>query len=204
MSNIVKRATTVLVSLAMSAGLCFGLAACSGGQSEEEQIRASLDEALSALKNPTAESLEKVLGDNVSSLDQVKQYGIDPIEMLQHFFGKFDYSIGDIKVNGDTADAKVTMENVDIQSVINETTANMQNDPEFVKAATEAYTSGDQTTLYKLIFDKMFAAIDASDKTVSNTVDFKLVKKDGKWDIDESSANDLISSLYGGLDMSAL
>ena len=206
MSKTLKRATTILITLAMSACLCIGLAACSGGgQSEEDQIRAELDKALGTLKNPTAESIQELLGNDMSSLDSLsQQYGIDPIEMLQHFFGKFDYTIGDITVNGDTADAQVTVENVDFQSAINGAMADLQNDPEFVAQLTEAYASGGETAAYKIVFDKMYEVIDAAEGTVSSTVDFKLNKVNGQWDIDEGDLGSLVSGMYGGLDLSAL
>ena len=207
MSKTFKRVTTILVTLAMSVGLCIGLAACSGGgaASEEDQIRAELDKALGTLKNPTEESLAALLGDDMSSLDTIKnQYGIDPVEMLQHLFAKFNYTIGDITVNGDTADAQVTMENIDLQKVLNEAVSGLQSDSDFIAKVTEAYTSGDQSGMYKLVFEKMYEAIDAAEETVTNTVEFKLTKTNGQWDINEDDMSSLISSMYGGLDLSSL
>ena len=208
MSKTLKRATTILITLAMSACLCIGLAACSGGAStpsEEDQIRAELDKALGTLKNPTAESLQELLGDDMSSLDSLaEQYGIDPVEMLQHFFGKFNYTVGDITVDGDSADAQVTVENIDFQTVINDAMADMQNDPEFIAQATTEYASGGETAVYKLVFDKMYEVIDAAEGTVSSTVDFKLTKTNGQWDINEDDLGTLVSGMYGGLDLSTL
>jgi len=206
MSKTFRRVTTILVTWAMSVGLCIGLAACSGGAaSEEDQIRAELDKALGTLKNPTEESLAALLGDNMSSLETIKtQYGIDPVEMLQHLFAKFDYSIGDITVNGDTADAQVTMENIDVQTVLNDAMKDLQSDSDFVAKVTEAATSGNQSEVYNLIFSKMYEAIDAAEGTVSSTVDFKLTKTNGQWDISEDDLSNVVSSMYGGLDLSAL
>ena len=206
MGSTFKRVTAIIVALAMSAGLCLGLAACSGGSatSDEDLIKAELDKGLSALKNPTEESLKTLLGDDMSSLDSIKEMGIDPIEMLQHLFSKFNYTIGDITVDGDTATAQVTMENVDVQTVMNETMANLQNDEDFIAKVSEAYASGNQEDMYKLIFDKVYEAVEASDKIVSNTVDLKLEKKDGQWTLDEEASKALVSSLYGGLDLSSM
>lgn len=207
MSKTFRRVTTILITLAMSVGLCIGLAACSGGSatSEEDQIRAELDKALGTLKNPTAESLATLLGDDMSSLDSLaEQYGIDPVEMLQHFFGKFDYSIGDITVNGDSADAQVTVENIDFQSVLSGAMTDLQKDPEFAAQLASEYASGGESAAYKLIFDKMYEVIDAAEDVVTSTVDFKLTKTNGQWDINEDDLTNLVSSLYGGLDLSSL
>ncbi|MBR0405724.1 MAG: nuclear transport factor 2 family protein [Eggerthellaceae bacterium] len=207
MSKTFRRVTTILVTLAMSVGLCIGLAACSGGgaTSEEDQIRAELDKTLGTLKNPTEESLKALLGDDMSSLDSLaEQYGIDPIEMLQHFFAKFNYTIGDITVDGDNANAQVTVENVDFQKVLNGSMTDLQKDPDFAAKLASEYASGGEKAAYKLIFEKMYEAIDAAEDTVTNTVDFKLTKTDGQWNINEEDLGNLISSLYGGLDLSSL
>ena len=207
MSKIFKRTTIALITLAMSVGLCIGLTACGGSStpSEEDQIRAELDQALGTLKNPTEESLSALLGDDMSSLDALaEQYGIDPIEMLQHFFGKFNYTIGDITVDGDSAEAQVTVENIDFQTVLNGAMTDLQKDPEFAAQLASEYASGGESAAYKLIFAKMYEIIDAAEETVTNTVSFKLTKTDGQWDINEDDLGNLVSNLYGGLDLSAL
>ena len=156
------------------------------------------------LKNPTEENLKALLGDKISQLDQVKAMGVDPIELIQHMFAKFDYSVGDVKVDGDTATAKLTLTNVDLQSVMNDVQSNMTSDSEFMAKVTEAASSGDMTKVYPLVFEKMYAGIDASDKLVTSDVEMKLDKKDGQWTVNEDNMSDIVSSMYGGLDMSAL
>ena len=207
MSKTFKRATAILITLAMSVGLCIGLAACSGGSatSEEDQIRAELDKTLGVFKNPTQESLSELMNGDTSSLDSIsEQYGIDPVEMIQHLFARFDYSIGEITVDGDTADAQVTLENIDLQNVLKDAMAQLQNDEEFISQVTEAYVNGNQQDMYKMVFEKMYEAIDAAEETVTSTVDFKLTKTDGKWDISEEDVSNLVSSMYGNLDLSTL
>ena len=205
MKRTYKRAVTLLVTLAMSVGLCFGLAACGGGgQSDEQMIRAELDEAFAVLKNPTEDSVKAMLGDNTASLDQLEQYGVDPVDMLKHFFGHFDYTIDNVKVDGDKGVATVTITNADFQTVMNDVMGNLQNDEEFIAAATEAYASGGEKDLYKLIFDKLFKAIDETDKLVTTTTDFQLEKKDGQWNFTDEGKQALMSSMFGGMDLSQL
>ena len=205
MKSTYKRAVTLLVALAMSVGLCFGLAACGGGgQSDEQMIRAELDEALAVLKNPTEDSVKAMLGDNTAALDELEQYGVDPVEMLKHFFGHFDYTIDSVKVDGDKGVATVTITNADFQTVMNDVLGNLQNDEEFIAAATSAYSSGGQKELYKLIFDKLFKAIDETDKLVTTTTDFQLEKKDGQWNFTDEGKQALMSSMFGGMDLSQL
>jgi len=205
MKRTYKRAVTLLVTLAMSVGLCFGLAACGGGgQSDEQMIRAELDEAFAVLKNPTEDSVKAMLGDNTAALDELEQYGVDPVDMLKHFFGHFDYTIDSVKVDGDKGVATVTITNADIQSVMNDVMSNLQNDEEFMSAATAAYMANDNKGLYKLIFDKLFKAVDETDKLVTTTTDFQLEKKDGAWDFTDEGKQALMSSMFGGMDLSQL
>ena len=204
MRTTIKKIATVLLACVMTIGLGVAIVGCSGGQSDEQAIKAELDKELGMLKNPTEENLKTLLGDNISQLDQVKAMGIDPIELIQHMFAKFDYSVGDVKVDGDTATAKLTLTNVDLQSVMNDVQSNMTSDSEFMAKVTEAASSGDMTKVYPLIFEKMYAGIDASDKLVTSDVEMKLDKKDGQWTVNEDNMSDIVSSMYGGLDMSAL
>ena len=204
MRTTIKKIATVLLACVMTIGLGVAIVGCSGGQSDEQAIKAELDKELGMLKNPTEENLKTLLGDNISQLDQIKAMGVDPIELIQHMFAKFDYSVGDVKVDGDTATAKLTLTNVDIQSVMNDVQSNMTSDSEFMAKVTEAASSGDMTKVYPLVFEKMYAGIDASDKLVTSDVEMKLDKKDGQWTVNEDNMSDIVSSMYGGLDMSAL
>ena len=204
MRTTIKKIATVLLACVMTIGLGVAIVGCSGGQSDEQAIKAELDKELGMLKNPTEENLKALLGDKISQLDQVKAMGVDPIELIQHMFAKFDYSVGDVKVDGDTATAKLTLTNVDIQSVMNDVQSNMTSDSEFMAKVTEAASSGDMTKVYPLVFEKMYAGIDASDKLVTSDVEMKLDKKDGQWTVNEDNMSEIVSSMYGGLDMSAL
>ena len=204
MRTTIKKIATVLLACVMTIGLGVAIVGCSGGQSDEQAIKAELDKELGMLKNPTEENLKALLGDKISQLDQVKAMGVDPIELIQHMFAKFDYSVGDVKVDGDIATAKLTLTNVDLQSVMNDVQSNMTSDSEFMAKVTEAASSGDMTKVYPLVFEKMYAGIDASDKLVTSDVEMKLDKKDGQWTVNEDNMSEIVSSMYGGLDMSAL
>lgn len=202
MKKTLKRVSIILVTVAMSVGLCVGLAACGSSASNDEQmIRSELDKAFGTLKNPTEDSIKELTGGDLSDLDEMKQYGVDPIDMIKHLFGKFDYSIDNVKVDGDKAVATVTMTNVDIQAVVNETMSTLENDSDFIAQVQQAYTSGSMTDAYKLVFDKMFEAIDNSDKLVTSTSDFELEKKDGQWDFTDEAQQQLVHDLFGGMDL---
>lgn len=203
MKQFAKRATAVFIMLALAAGLCFTLAACSNSTSDKDLITKELNTVLDAFKNPTAESLSPYVGDG-SSLESLTQYGIDYVELFQHLFKHFDYKINDVKIDGDHATVAMTVENADFEKIMNDVNATLQDDPEFVNTLMDAYSSGGQEAMYKLIFQKMYDAIDASSDIVSSDAELKLTKTNGKWEVDEDSISDFVSKIYGGLDTSNL
>lgn len=204
MKEFAKRAVAVVTMLALSVGLGFALVACGGSSAanDEKLIKDELAKVLDAFKNPTAESLAPYTTD--ADLKQLEAYGVDYVELFQHLFKHFDYTINDVKVDGDTAVAKLTVENADITKVMNDLSANMTSDEAFVNELMSAYSSGGEQAMYPLIFEKLYTAIDASTDIVKSDAELKLTKTNNQWDIDEDSMNDLVSKVYGGLDMSSL
>ena len=202
MKQFAKRMTAVFTMIILAVGVSFTLAACGSQSSDEQLIKTELSKVLDAFKNPTEESLSPYMGDVDSSA--LEAYGIDIVEMMQHLFKHFDYSIDSVTVDGDKATAKLTVENIDTQKVITEASAALTSDQEFMAKAQEAYVSGGEKAMYKLIFDEMYAAIDAETDTVKGETEITLTKTNGQWDVDEDSMTDFISKVYGGLDMSSL
>ena len=202
MKQFAKRMTAVFTMIILAVGVSFTLAACGSQSSDEQLIKTELSKVLDAFKNPTEESLSPYMGDVDSSA--LEAYGIDIVEMMQHLFKHFDYSIDSVTVDGDKATAKLTVENIDMQKVITEASAALTSDQEFMAKAQEAYVSGGEKAMYKLIFDEMYAAIDAETDTVKGETEITLTKTNGQWDVDEDSMTDFISKVYGGLDMSSL
>ena len=205
MTNTFKRVMASFVAIVLALGVGLGLAGCGGGNSDEALVRAAIENMMDAFKNPTKESLEPYMKEvDQSTLDQLDEYGVDIYDMLGHFFKHFEYTINDVTIDGDTGTASLSVTNADIEKAVQESTNGLMEDEEFVEEFRNLYTSGDEKGAYKLIFDKMFAAIDASEETVTTDIEVKLTKKDGQWDIDDSSVNEFVSAMYGGMDLSNL
>lgn len=203
MKMIWKRATTILLALAMSAGLCIGLAACSSTQNDEQVIRSELDKAFAALKNPTDDVIKEFADE--ATLQEMEEFGVDPAEMLKHFFGKFEYTIDSVKVDGDKAVATVTTTNVDFQAVMDDFTNNITSNDELMAKVTETMaTATSEKDLYPIIFEYLFKAIDESDKLATDTYDISIEKKNGTWDFTEEGKQTLMSAMFGGMDLSGL
>ena len=203
--RIYKRLAILLAVLVMSAGLCINLSACGGVSQEDEQmITAELDKAFETLKNPTQATVNELFGNDASKLEEFSKYGIDPIEMLRHAFGHLDYKVDGIKAEGDKATVKVTLNNVDFQAVASQFASDMQNDEALRAQATAALVSGDEQGAYKVIFDKLYSALDESDNLVASTAEFQMEKENGQWSFTEEGNQELAAVVLDTIDLSPL
>ena len=203
--RIYKRLAILLAVLVMSAGLCINLAACGGVSQEDEQmITAELDKAFETLKNPTQATVNELFGNDASKLEEFSKYGIDPIEMLRHAFGHLDYKVDGIKAEGDKATVKVTLNNVDFQAVASQFASDMQNDEALRAQATAALVSGDEQGAYKVIFDKLYSALDESDNLVASAAEFQMEKENGQWVFAEEGNQELAAVVLDTIDLSPL
>jgi hypothetical protein len=180
-----------------------GLVAC-GGQSDEQAIRSGISAELDNFKNPTKESLSKIIDENDSSVSEIKSYGIDPYEFIAHCFKSFDYKVGDVKVNGNEATANVSVTNVDISKAFQKASERADTDEGTAKM-TDILLAEGQNGVVKQLFAWFYEAVDAETSTVTTDVSLKVNKGgDGKWQVDQNSLNDLVNAAYGGADLSSL
>ena len=205
MKRVYKRLAILFAVLVMSTGLCISLAACGGVSQEDEQmINSELDKEFGTLKNPTQDTVNALFGDDASKLEEFSRYGIDPIEMLKHAFGHLDYKVDNIKAEGDKATVKVTLTNVDFQAVASQFASDMQNDEELRAQATAALVSGDEQGAYKVLFDKLYTALDESDNVVASTAEFQLEKENGQWAFTEEGNKEFAAVVLATIDLSPL
>jgi hypothetical protein len=198
--GILAAVMTVFLSL----GITLSVSACSN---TEQVIRDGLEKELAAFKDPTVESLKKAIvdlgGDESdaesleSSFSQLDTYGLKADDLLHYMFLDYDYKVGDIKVDGDKATAKVTLTSKDFASAAQELTEYFQS-TEGVKEITDAYANGDQKAMYKVIFDKFFELIEAAD-TTTNDVTLNLTKDGDTWSVTDESNTDLVNALFSGM-----
>ena len=200
-TGILKKVVFGVMACVLSLGVAGGLSACGGNA--EQVIRDGIDSELSAFKNPTKENLSKYVDEDSSSISQIKSLGVDPYEFLGHVFDKFDYEIGDIKVDGDTATAVVTVKNVDVASALEETSDYFKSSDNAAELM-EIYQSDGKMGLYKKFFSQFYEFVDSKEDTVSTDVTIHLTKKDNTWSIDDDSITDLVKGAYGGADLSSL
>lgn len=208
MRDTFKRMIAAVAAFVLAMGMGLGLAGCgSSGNSEEEMVRAAIATMMDAFKNPTEETLKPYMSEvDDSTWEEMEEYDVDPYELLSHLFKHFDYTINDVTINedGETGTANITITNADFTNLIPTLMEDLQNDEEFISEVQDLYLNNDTKGVYKLVFQKMYDAIDNCEETSTTTIDLKLSKTDGKWDIDDSSISDFVSAMYGGLDLDSL
>ncbi|MGI6755312.1 MAG: hypothetical protein ACOX4F_04795 [Atopobiaceae bacterium] len=191
----------VAVCMVVVLGVCgLGLSAC--GTNDEQLIKDSFSAMIDDFKNPTEENMEPYMED--VSFEELESYGIDIYEFLGTCFKKLDYSIDSVDIDGDTAVAHLSITNVDISAAMNKAgedfTAWMATD-EGMSALAATEESGSYTEIYQKVFEFFYQEVDQETDTVTTQVDFEFTKEDGAWNPSESSINEFVSALYGGLDI---
>lgn len=201
-THLVRRIVTGLLAATLALLVSFSLGACQ--QNDEKVIREGATQVLEAFKNPTKENLSPYLEDmDDETTEMLDSYGIDIYEFLGHAFKHFDYSIGEIKVNGDKATVDITAKNANLDSAIE--VASQKFEEEVTQdEIISLYSDGGEKAVMQKFFTYAYQALDDSTdiKETSATLDF--TKTDGEWEVDDSSMEDFLSTVYGGADFSGM
>ncbi len=98
--------TSLLVVLALMGSLAM-LSGCSGQKSDDQIIRDSLTSELDSIKN-LDENFVNELSESID-MSQLSVYGIDGVKFMKAYLDGFDYTIDSVNVEGDTAQAQITL-----------------------------------------------------------------------------------------------
>lgn len=103
--KVVQR-IAISIALALAAALPLALAAC--GASGEKAVHDAVTKELESLKQLDDKALDQILGTAVASADYT-QFGVKDREFFEAWMNGFEYSVGDVTVNGNTAAVEVTI-----------------------------------------------------------------------------------------------
>lgn len=98
------RIIAIALSLVLTAGIFTG---CGPKVSDEEIIQQAIEEELDSIKNMEEEALNEMGVEEMAA--QLETLGIDGEDFLKTYLDGFDYTIGEIEVDGDHATASVTL-----------------------------------------------------------------------------------------------
>ena len=84
-----------------------GITGCEKKPDAEEVITESITAQLESIKTLDEETLKELSADELT--EEFAPYGIDGEEYLRTYLDGFDYTVGEVTVDGDTAQADVTL-----------------------------------------------------------------------------------------------
>ena len=193
--SLVKRVMIGVAAAALAVSVC----ACSAGPKEEDNVRSMVDATMAIFKNPTSENISDYIDDETASA--LDAYGIDLSDFLAHAFKNLSYTVDEVTVDGDTAQVKMTITNVNLDEAM-DTALEEFNKWTDTDDAVKVYNDEGQDGLYKKLFDTLYEQIDklgdGGTKTTEATL-YLAKQEDGSWDITNDADNqDFYAALYGG------
>ncbi len=174
---------TVILACVLALGCFTGCA-----KSDVEVILDAISEKLDCIKNLEGETIEEIKNDLDSGF--LEAYGLSGDEFLQSYFDNFDYEINDIVVDGDTAQATVTMTCKSFsafQELLNESISEFD--------VNERIWSMSEEELTAYLGDLIMEAINSTKVTTTNMVIIDYNKVDDSWVSTEESSSTIVNAI---------
>ena len=211
----VSEAVRSFVRAASAVFLCVALVGCAGvvkpaeltaeevqaaKEADVERQRTTLTEAtkktLDDLTHLPADQVQKLVESSGLQTDALDANGSQTAEVMAHVLGKAQFEVREIAVQGDSAEAQVTLRCPDVGAALASAEERMASD-EMREPLLGAYAAADDGPFARQSLDSLFAAIDASelvphDMTLTITRD-----KEGKWNVSAESVSALAKVLFG-------
>lgn len=194
MSKSLTNTKQRLLAVLAAALLALAAFACTGcGPNDEEQVREVLDAQLSALSNPSDETIKDALGTDLAEDATFQKLGIDSTELVTSWLNGYSYEIGDISVDGDNATAKATITSKQLYTIMTSWKTSFSED-----VMNQGFTSEDEVYAYA---GQTFSDAVNNAEASTTEVTFALQKDNGEWKYSESDATNqqaLADALFGG------
>ena len=207
MKFLSKHFVTTVTAAILTCCLAFGLSACGGN--EADAVRSATENALGTPTTMNSEKLKGQFGEAGSSvLENFNELDLDTGEFASHMFANYKYNIGDVKVNGNTATADVSITNVDIEKVFQKVFDNITNDQEWIKSILHAASMSNQdeaiAKVTMALVDKFYQTMDNSKDLTTTNVTAHLTKTNNEWTIDANDQEALLAAMLGGTDIKSI
>lgn len=185
--SLKKLAIILLASalLVLSAG---ALAGC--GKSADATIKDDMTRQLDGVKKMDGDFANSLV--SAFSTESFEVYGIDPAAFVQSYFQGFDYSIGEIKVDGDTATVELTLTCKSYSAIkvaIGEATAELNGSDEFASLPHDEQ--------YERIGQIVMEALDSATPLETKPITVRYTKKDDSWLPTDNTAQAIAKALRG-------
>ncbi len=192
--NRVMRAICCMFVALVAASLTIGLSACA--KNDEEQVTADATEVLEAFKNPTQENLKPYFEGSGVDMSVFENNGIDVYEFASHAFENFDYSLGEVKVDGGKATVEVTVKNASLEAAMEAATADLESTID--QYADVIVGENGEQEFMGILFNKIYEKLNDDPQMVETPVTMTYTKMDDAWHADDASIDQLIEAMFGG------
>lgn len=178
----------LLMAIALAVG-ALALSGCAGGASDEDVIRGKLSSELDSIKN-IDDGFSNEFAESID-MSQLSVFGIDGNEFMKAYLDGFDYAIDSVSVEGDTAQAQITLTcksytgyQQALQAAVDEITAN----PDELAAASEA-------DINKKIGEIVIGSLQNVELAPTQPITINYTKVDGEWEPASSTSGDIAAAL---------
>lgn len=168
--------------------LLLGLTGC--GTSNEERIGQAITQPLEAIKAKDEATLSSLLSDDAKQ--QILDTGIDPIAYISAYLDGFDYALGPIDINKDTATVDLTITCKTTDSIF---AALDQKAKEDFESGASANNTEEQTK--SEVAENTLDLINAAAPVQHDPITITLHKVDKSWIVDNDINGALLKALQG-------
>lgn len=186
-----RRVFTAIMACVLALAMGASVTACSD---EKQTVSNAVTSQLDSIKNPTQADVDDLLESDAEYKQLCEDYGIDTLEFIKHSFGRLEYTVDDVTVNGDMATVDLTVNNADIDTAYNNATTTVQNtdDPEILALISNGDAKGLAQKIYQLYYDE----IDKVGMIGDTKITLELEKDDdGNWEVTDDSVDDFYNAL---------
>lgn len=182
-----KIITTLMVATAM----VFTLGAFTGcsGQNDEQVIREALSKELDACKNLDDNAMQELIGD--MDLSELTTYGINGTDFMKSYLEGFDYSIDSVTVDGDKAEAIVTLT---CKSFSGFETA-LTSAAESIVSDPTAYADMSMDELNQMLGTMVMDAINGVELAKTEPITISYTKSGNEWTPDSTASQNISSAM---------
>lgn len=198
MQTLAKRVIALGMAVLMACAATFALAGCAD---DEQVIREGITQQLEPMKELSGENAQATLDAlDSTQMEALSAAGIDPAEFYRHMFRGFDYSIGDIAVDGTTATVDVSITHLDVSRVVGDTIAGLQENEEEMTRIRQLVEDDKGSEAMAYVLQAVYETLDAETETVTKDVTVKLLKNErNEWNFDADSLDEMTEALYGNI-----
>lgn len=182
----VSRIIAMGLSLILMAGIVTG---CGEKVSDEELIREAITEELDSIKNLEDETLEEMGVEDLA--EQLEPMGVDGEEFMKTYLDGFDYTVGDIKVDGEKATASITLKIKSFNSINTE----MQNVSADMLGSADELAEMSEDELMVKMGEVIMGIIEKTELKETEPIEISYELKDKVWTATTESEQNITNAM---------